>query len=92
MNKNTIEWHLIADGDYPTTAGEYLVTMKAPWLGGRNPVTVDIVECGNNISPYADQSLVLPNGFAFGQDWHGEMDNLDDVIAWAEKPAPYMGE
>lgn len=52
-----------------------------------------LADYSNIINPVArDPKLIFDNGYAFGEWWDDDLDNLDKVTAWRELPEPYQEE
>jgi len=74
----------------PEKAGEYLVTSR--W-DETEDFRTSILEYGFKVeSDWDGSERVLKNGAAFGEDWNGEMDNIEETIAWRPLPAPFQKE
>lgn len=81
------EWTPVSQG-LPEKSGLYFCTVKKA-DGGREAFQLSY---GDVIAPGADRSNVLPNGYAFGDDWEDGIDNTEEVLAWRAYPTPWEGE
>lgn len=72
----------------PEKAGRYLVTAR--WNENMDYL-VDALDYGFKVNEdWEGTGYIFPNGGAFGEDWNGEIDNLEkDIIAWMPLPEPY---
>ena len=72
----------------PKKAGRYFVTAR--WNENMGYL-VDALDYGFKVNEdWEGTDYIFPNGGAFGEDWNGEMDNLEkDILAWMPLPTPY---
>ena len=72
----------------PEKAGRYLVIAR--WSENMDYL-VDALDYGFKVNEdWEGTDYIFPNGGAFGEDWNGEIDNLEkDIIAWMPLPEPY---
>ncbi len=78
----------------PETAGTYLTTSIITVFDEEKTV-VKTTDYGFNLSEGEKEyrgDLIYPNGAAFGDDWDGELCNIEKVLAWMPLPDPYKAE
>jgi len=75
----------------PEKAGRYLVTAR--WNENMDYL-VDTLDYGFKVNEdWHGTDYIFPNGGAFGEDWNGEIDNLEkDILAWMPLPEVFKGE
>lgn len=88
-----MEW-ISVKKELPKEDGSYLCTVIAPFISGGKGKTIRLVaefEYGR-LAPRVSCEEYAFNGYGFGERWSDGIDNLVNVVAWAELPSPYEGE
>ena len=73
------------DERLPEKEGYYLVTSRT----FEEDFETNLCEYGYNINDiWKGSSRLMKDGSAFGEMWHGEIDNVQETIAWMYLPKP----
>lgn len=78
------QW-ISVDERLPEKEGYYLVTSRT----FEEDFETNLCEYGYNINDiWKGSSRLMKDGSAFGEMWHGEIDNVQETIAWMPLPKP----